>query len=494
METNNPYHVNIYYSEEEVHDAFNNYYNDVKQASKVHIFTNNSTPLSIYGEKHNVDLYSSRGLWEKLKARMTGESQFNQHFSKLNISKENQERYLSIIKNGGTIIVSTQDESINLPIKVENEINVESAVPPLPSTIPNDVNLLQTNSNDLRIDSQTNGKEISTVNVNDINQEVANTPFDTQSDEKAPSDTEDQSFTKVAEEPNAFELNDTSEMDAQQDKGTNTDLALQNTFNEKEETNTLDNADDQKINEELIVKNELSFNTMIQPTVDEQNLYVADVSTSDQVPFANQQKYEYYEDGPRKHNLYSENLKKLSNEQKKQTTSDNNEEPFVVPTNHDTVSRNPDETSNHTVDIMDILNNYDTNQEDLVNSVQQLQDLAQQAQQFYGFDNKQSQINELLELVLQLPDEVLDIFNKISNSNITTDSTESVLNFDLLAKLGGYETDEVKNLFVAGQESEKETIITSTEQNDLSYTAEIEQLLDKTSPETTSEHNRNDSP
>ena len=114
MEKGNTNHVNIYYSEEEVHDAFKNYYNDVKQVSKVHIFTKNAIPLSLYGEENNVELYFSGGLWDKLKAWLAREELFEQQLSQLNISRESQERYRSIIKNGGTIIVSTQDESINL--------------------------------------------------------------------------------------------------------------------------------------------------------------------------------------------------------------------------------------------------------------------------------------------------------------------------------------------------------------------------------------------
>ena len=64
------YNVNIYYSEEEVHDAFKNYYNVVKQDADVHIFTKNALPFSLYGEEKNVFLHSQGSLWERLKAWM----------------------------------------------------------------------------------------------------------------------------------------------------------------------------------------------------------------------------------------------------------------------------------------------------------------------------------------------------------------------------------------------------------------------------------------
>ena len=72
--------VNIYYSEEEVHDAFKNYYNEVKRYSTVHVFTKNAMPLSLYGEDENVFIYSTGGFWDKLKAWLAGEINFQQQF------------------------------------------------------------------------------------------------------------------------------------------------------------------------------------------------------------------------------------------------------------------------------------------------------------------------------------------------------------------------------------------------------------------------------
>lgn len=480
MEKGNTYHVNIYYSEEEVQDAFKHYYNDVKQVSKVHIFTKNAMALSLYGEETNVELYSSGGLWDKLKAWLAGEALFEQQLSQLNISKENQERYRSIIKNGGTIIISTQDESIN-PILLDfSEISdaalVEDAVSPLPP-IPNDVNLPQTNDNVLRTDSQNDDTEIATFNANVHNQEVDNTLFDAHSENEDPLDTKNQSFTQVTEELDALEVDGIIEMEAQQDKETSTDLDLQNKFNEEEENNTADMALEYNRSEELIDHfKEPSLNDSIQSTPHEQHLFIADVSTAN----ANQQLDEYYED-----------VQPLVN----------NTETFVEPTKQESVSPVPGEASIYIDNVMNLLNNNGTNEEDVVNSIQQLQALAQQAQQFYGFNNKQTQINELLDLVLQVsPDEAMKIANGIL-SNVPNDSTESVLDFNLLAKLGGFVTDEVKNPFAVEQELENEKNIASDEQNDLSIdhthateTFESEQLLNEVFTEPTSEHNRQDSP
>ena len=484
MEKGKMYHVNIYYSEEEVQDAFKHYYNDVKQVSKVYIFTKNAMALSLYGEENNVALYSSGGLWDKLKAWLAGEALFEQQFSQLSISKENQERYRSIIKNGGTIIVSTQDESIN-PILIDsNEISdaafVEDAVSPLPP--PNDVNLPQTIDNVLRTDSQNDDTEIATFNANVLNKEVDYTLFDAHSENEAPLDTKNQSFTQVTEELDSFEVDGIIEMDAQLDIGTRTDLDVQNKFNEEEENNTANIAAEHNRNEELIDHfKEPSLNDSIQSTAHEQHLFIADVSTAN----ANQQLDEYYE------NEHIENEQPLVN----------NTETFVEPTKQESVSHVPGEASIYIDNVMNLLNNNGTNEEDVVNSIQQLQALAQQAQQFYGFNNKQPQINELLDLVLQVsPDEAMKMANVIS-SNVPTDSTESVLDFDLLAKLVGSDTDEVKNLFAVEQELENEKNIASDEQNDLSVdhthateTFESEQLLNEVFTEPTSEHNRKDSP
>lgn len=461
MENDNMYNVNIYYSEEEVHEAFKNYYNEVKQHSKVHIFTNNALPLSLYGEENNVALYSTGSLWDKLKAWLAGEKPLQQQFTLLNISKEKSERYRSLIKNGGTIIISTQHKlNDDHTLQEFNEINdttsVEGEVPPLPTTIPNDVILTESNNDNFRIDL---------------------TP-----------ETINQSFTQ------ASEANELSELDAHLNNLTSTEVDLQSKFNEDQENGRTENPDDHdKTSEEMIDhSNEpTGLNNLTQPSSQEQNIYIANVSAFNQVPFADDKQIEYYEDGPRKHNLYSENLKKLSSDQEEiQNALENNIEPFDVSTNLESISRVLNETSNTPEYVTNNLNQEPS-------TIQQLDNIVQQAQQLNAFDNNQPQLNELLNLVQQLsPDEVMNIFNLIS-SNVPTDSTESVLDYNLLAKLSGYETDEVKNLFAFEQEIENEIIIPSDEQNDLSVDPsaegfEADQLLNDVSTET--EHNRQDSP
>ena len=113
MAHNDSYHVNIYYTEEEVHHAFKNYFEDIRQHSKVHIFTSDPLPLSFYGEDENVELHAPGGLWEKLKAWIAGEERFQKEFSALNISEADRENYRTIIQNGGTIVVTTQDNQID---------------------------------------------------------------------------------------------------------------------------------------------------------------------------------------------------------------------------------------------------------------------------------------------------------------------------------------------------------------------------------------------
>lgn len=109
METNKHYNVNIYYSEEEVLAAFTNYYDEVKQHSKVHVFTKDSTPLSHYTEDSNVELHHSGGFFDKIRSWLNGDEQFDDQFAHLNITPEDRQKYRNIIENGGTIIVSSAD-------------------------------------------------------------------------------------------------------------------------------------------------------------------------------------------------------------------------------------------------------------------------------------------------------------------------------------------------------------------------------------------------
>lgn len=378
MANDNMYKVNIYYSEEEVHAAFKNYYNEVKQESEVHIFTKNVIPLSLYGEEDNVLLHSTGSLWDKFKAWLAGEPPFQQEFSQLNISKEKSERYRSIINKGGTIIVSTHDDYLTNESNSaeQNDGSFEEIdATPLPSSTTNDLDLHQTADEDLQSNSH------------------------------------------------------------------------------------------------------------------KENQYLADVSTSEQIPVTNDPLYEDYEDGPRKHNLYSENLKKLTSEQ---------EETFDQPKHHDVV---PDESNGQPEDFTSHIKNSDQNQETTQASMEQLQDLVQQAQKFLQYDNNQAQPNELLNIVQQLsPEEAMNIFNLIS-SNVPTDSTESVLDFDLLSKIGKDEMTEVSKLFSV--EEALQNVQEIIEQPDLSLEdepilstepLEADPLLNEVSPETTTEHTRHDSP
>ena len=106
MENNKDYNVNIYYSEEEVLAAFTNYYDDVKQQTKVYVFTKDRAPLSHYAKEHNVELHHSGGLFAKIRTLLTGKTPYHDQLIQLEITSENIQKYKKIIANGGTIVIS----------------------------------------------------------------------------------------------------------------------------------------------------------------------------------------------------------------------------------------------------------------------------------------------------------------------------------------------------------------------------------------------------
>lgn len=106
------YRVEICYSEKEVHEAFRHFFNDGELNAKMYVFTKNDLPFLIYGESDDVEVHSSGTLWEQLKSWITGEDLFLQHFNQFNITAEERLQFRSIIRNGGTIILTTEDESI----------------------------------------------------------------------------------------------------------------------------------------------------------------------------------------------------------------------------------------------------------------------------------------------------------------------------------------------------------------------------------------------
>lgn len=120
MENNNDYNVNIYYSEEEVLAAFTNYYDEVKQQTKVYVFTKDSAPLSHYTKDSKVELHHSGGLFAKVRTWLSGKTPFHEKLIQLEITSENIEKYKKVIANGGTIIISRAD----LPQSVTEEISV----------------------------------------------------------------------------------------------------------------------------------------------------------------------------------------------------------------------------------------------------------------------------------------------------------------------------------------------------------------------------------
>lgn len=106
MKNNKDYNVNIYYSEEEVLTAFTNYYDDVKQQTKVYVFAKESAPFSHYTKYDNVVLHHSGGLFAKIRTWLTGKTPFHDQLIQLEITSENIKKYKKIIANGGTIVIS----------------------------------------------------------------------------------------------------------------------------------------------------------------------------------------------------------------------------------------------------------------------------------------------------------------------------------------------------------------------------------------------------
>jgi hypothetical protein len=104
--TNNAYNVNIYYNEEEVHSAFQHYFNDVKLNSVVHVFSKNSAPFEKYMHEENVLMYDSGNFFDKIRNWLAGETQFEDQFAHLNVSDVDRKKFNKIINNGGTIVIS----------------------------------------------------------------------------------------------------------------------------------------------------------------------------------------------------------------------------------------------------------------------------------------------------------------------------------------------------------------------------------------------------
>ena len=104
--TNNTYNVNIYYNDEEVHSAFQHYFNDVKLNSVVHVFSKNSAPFERYMHEENVLMYDSGNFFDKMRNWLAGETQFEDQFAHLNVSMEDRKKFNKIINNGGTIVIS----------------------------------------------------------------------------------------------------------------------------------------------------------------------------------------------------------------------------------------------------------------------------------------------------------------------------------------------------------------------------------------------------
>ena len=405
--TNN---VNIYYDEKEVHDAFKNYYNEVKQYATIHILTKNEILISLYTEDQNVFVHSPGNLWNKFKSWLTGEVAFANQFSKLNISKDKSDRYRSIINRGGTIIVWTQDETNiekDFDEKTE-ETHVEKHAPLVHDINPSQEIISET-------ESFKDNEENPAVELQ--NSTEASTPI---SDDNTTShtDVEDDSISYKNEEDNTYEANG------------------------MEVVNTTDDLSDPSIQEEILfIENENIFK---QPTSVNIN-------------------FEYYEDGPRKHNIYSENLKKLTNEPvEKIQNVDNNDEPsaniFGFNISQETLQQAIDHVNNHFGDALSNLTNISGADSQMTQHNQQSDNIL---------TNLPSQ-NELFDLVQQIPpDDLNNIFNMLTSSNVPTDSTESVLDFDLQAILNKLEMGDAKKEFSLVLEVEDEMNKTSTEDQDI---------------------------
>ena len=134
MENNNDYNVNIYYSEEEVLAAFTNFYDEVKQQTKVYVFTKDSAPLSHYAKDSNVELHQSGGLFAKIRTWLSGKIPFHDKLIHLEVTSENIEKYKKVIANGGTIIISRADltqsitAEVNAPQETHEDVSNEATL------------------------------------------------------------------------------------------------------------------------------------------------------------------------------------------------------------------------------------------------------------------------------------------------------------------------------------------------------------------------------
>jgi len=415
--------VNIYYEEKEVHDAFKNYYNDVKQYANIHIFTKNEILLSLYAEDKNVFVHSPGNLWNKFKSWLTGEVAFANQFSKLNISKDKSDRYRSIINRGGTIIIWSQDE---------------------PDTV-----------NDFAEKAETTSEELSVPIVHDFNPSEENVPetepFSGLKDNEENYEQENPDVElENSSKPGTAILDDntTSQTDVEDDS-----ISSKNEDDKPSEANGMEviNANDDLIIHSK-VKDSSQENDLSNPSIQEENLFITDENVSKQ-PALEDINFEYYEDGPKKHNIYSENLKKLTHEHAEKVQNDeNNDEPsanlFGFNISQETLQQAIDQVSNHFGDALNHLNSNG------------------------GADSQMTQPNlpspnELLDLVKQIPpDDLNNIFNMLS-PQIPTDSTESVLDFDLQAIIKKLELGDVKKEFSIELEVEEEMNKMSTEDQDI---------------------------
>ena len=420
--------VNIYYDEKEVHDAFKNYYNEVKEYANVHIFTKNEILLSLYAEDQNVFVYSPGNFWNKFKSWLAGEAAFTSQFSKLNISKDKSDRYRSIINRGGTIIVWSQDES-NMEKAFDEKI--ESTPEELHVTIVHDFNPLQEiiseseSYNSLK-DTEENYKQ------GDL-------------DAKFVYDTEP--VTAVLDD-NTTSLTD----------------ELHHVKDEIAFTNVGDNMSETNGTEDDNVRDDLNIHYNVQDSsqddvISEPNLLLSENENVYKQPTSVDLNFEYYVDGPRKHNMYSENLKNLTNEPVEKVQSDeNNYEPsaniFGFNISQEALQEAIDQVSTHFGDALSLLNNKGGAD-------------SQKTQHNQPNDNILTNLpspNELFDLVQQIPpDDLNNIFNMLTSPHIPTDSTESVLDFDLQAIIKKLEMGDVNKEFSKELEVDGERNQASTE-------------------------------
>jgi len=177
-----------------------------------------------------------------------------------------------------------------------------------------------------------------------------------------------------------------------------------------------------------------NFINPIEPNTFRQNLYIADVSTTNHVSSENHPQYEYYEDGPRKHNLYSEKLQQFLSENEqiiRDVLSSNmkNKETDNAPENSES-SDLPNEAWKPLEDT--------------------LRSLTPENQNFMQINTqlnlKELHLDNLVHFVQQLSanDAIRTLTqNVLSDLNVPTDSTESVLDKDLQAILDKLKSDEV---------------------------------------------------